>query len=93
MQSTFSKKSRHFRENRFLSSGMEITVLIHDCSVDGEAGFAATCVEFPEANGQGETLEECLSDLRSAVADVLVYRGEEALANLGHGERLENLSA
>ena len=34
---------------------------IHDCSADGETGYAATCAEFPEANGQGETREDCLA--------------------------------
>lgn len=72
---------------------MTITVLIHDCSVEGESGFAATCAEFPEANGQGETVEECLEDLRLAVSDVLNYRREAAAASLGQGERLEQLSA
>ena len=53
---------------------MEITALLHDCSLDGETGYAATCVEFPEANGQGETVGECMDNLRSAVSDVLSYR-------------------
>jgi predicted RNase H-like HicB family nuclease len=72
---------------------MNITVLIHDCSVEGESGFAATCAEFPEANGQGETVEECLADLRAAVADLLAYRRESAANSLGQGERLELLRA
>lgn len=44
---------------------MEITALLHDCSADGETGYAATCIEFPEANGQGESLGigECLEML------------------------------
>ena len=72
---------------------MKITALIHDCSQDGETGFAATCVEFPEANGQGETEGECLEDLRQAVEAVLTFRREEALRSLGEGERLTALSA
>jgi len=55
---------------------MEITALLHDCSLDGETGYAATCVEFPEANGQGETVGECMDALRSAVNDVIAYRSE-----------------
>jgi predicted RNase H-like HicB family nuclease len=74
-------------------SQMKITALIHDCSKDGETGFAATCVEFPEANGQGETEGECLEDLRQAVEAVLTFRREEALRSLGEGERLTALSA
>jgi predicted RNase H-like HicB family nuclease len=72
---------------------MTITALIHDCSVEGESGFAATCAEFPEANGQGETVEECLKDLRLAVADVLHYRREAAASSIGQGERIEQLVA
>jgi predicted RNase H-like HicB family nuclease len=57
---------------------MEVTALIHDCAADSEPGFAATCVEFPEANGQGETVEACLENLRGAVRDVLAYRKERS---------------
>jgi len=32
-----------------------------------EGGFWATCLEVPGANGQGETKEECLGDLRDAI--------------------------
>lgn len=72
---------------------MNITALVHDCSVEGESGYAATCDEFPEANGQGETVDACLADLRSAVKDVLAYRRETVAASLGQGERLEHLLA
>ena len=57
---------------------VEITALIHDCSVEGETGFAASCVEFPEANAQGETLEECTINLKSAVNEILQYRRDQA---------------
>lgn len=72
---------------------MKITALLHDCSADGESGYAATCVEFPEANGQGETEEECLDDLRAAVRAVLEYRRQTATESLRKGERLELLTA
>ncbi len=72
---------------------MEITVLLHDCSLEGESGYAATCAEFPEANGQGETKEECLANLRSSVADVLAYRREQAAKSLQEGELLEVVTA
>lgn len=72
---------------------MEITALVHDCSEEGETGFAATCVEFPEANGQGETAEECIASLRAAVRDVLHYRREKAEKSLTRAERLEQLTA
>lgn len=72
---------------------MEITLLLHDCALEGETGYAATCVEFPEANGQGETEEECLEDLRSAVNDVLACRREEASRSLSQGDRLTQMIA
>lgn len=72
---------------------MKITALLHDCSADGETGYAASCIEFPEANGQGESLEECLEDLRAAVHAVLEYRRQMAVESLGDGERLEMLTA
>jgi len=58
---------------------MKITALIHNCQADGESGFAARCVEFPEANGQGESIAEAMADLRSAVHAVIDYRRSEAL--------------
>ena len=72
---------------------MRITALLHDCSIEGETGFAATCVEVPEANAQGETVEECMANLRCAVDDVLAYRRQEAEKSLEAGERLEPLTA
>jgi predicted RNase H-like HicB family nuclease len=33
----------------------------------GEGGFWATCLEVPGANGQGETKEECLANLKDAI--------------------------
>ena len=72
---------------------MEVTALIHDCSAEAETGFAATCVEFPEANGQGETVEACLDDLRGAIRDVLAYRKEQATKAWVAGARLEGVSA
>ncbi len=72
---------------------MDLTIKIHDCSVDGESGFAATCAEFPEANGQGETRDECLSNLRQAINEVISYRREEAKKQLLLGEKLETLAA
>ena len=72
---------------------MKITALLHDCSLDGETGYAASCVEFPEANGQGERVEACIGDLRAAVYDVLAYRRSEAEQSLTEGERLEALEA
>ena len=72
---------------------MDITVVLHDCALDGETGFAATCVEFPEANGQGETREECIANLRDAVKEVLQFRREEAEKFLSQGDQLQVVAA
>ena len=55
------------------------TALIHRSPPD-EGGFWATCLEVPGANDQGETREECLSDLSAAVKLILQINREEALA-------------
>lgn len=72
---------------------MEITALLHDCSLEGETGFAATCAEFPEANGQGETPQAAIEDLRGAIRDVLDYRRDQARKSLAGSDRIEVLAA
>jgi len=42
------------------------TAIVHRGEM-AEGGFWATCLEVPGANGQGETKEECLGDLRDAI--------------------------
>ncbi|MDL5045372.1 type II toxin-antitoxin system HicB family antitoxin [Oscillatoria amoena NRMC-F 0135] len=61
---------------------MKLTAIIHDCSLEGETGFAATCAEIPEANGQGESVEECLSNLREAIVFVLESQKVDSLRNV-----------
>lgn len=39
----------------------------------------AHCAELPGANGQGDTRETCLSNLREAIALILEHRREESL--------------
>jgi len=41
--------------------------------------FIAYCAEVPGANGQGETREACLSNLREAISLILDHRREESL--------------
>jgi len=72
---------------------MKTTAILHDCSLDGETGYAATCIEFPEANGQGESVEECISNLKLAIEEVLSFRRESAENELQPGERIETLLA
>jgi predicted RNase H-like HicB family nuclease len=73
--------------------GMDITAVLHDCALDGETGFAATCVEFPEANGQGETRDECIANLKDAVKEVLQFRRGEAEKSLSKGDQLHVVAA
>jgi predicted RNase H-like HicB family nuclease len=44
--------------------------------------YIAYCAEVPGANGQGETREDCLRNLREAIALVLECRREESLRAL-----------
>jgi predicted RNase H-like HicB family nuclease len=44
--------------------------------------YIAYCAEVPGANGQGESREECLANLREAIALILDYRREESLRAL-----------
>ncbi len=44
--------------------------------------YVAYCAEVPGANGQGRTQEECLANLREAIALILEHRREESLRAL-----------
>ena len=55
----------------------KLTAILHRGEPD-EGGFWATCLEVPGANGQGETKEECLADLKNAVLFLLETEREEA---------------
>ena len=44
--------------------------------------YVGYCAEVPGANGQGKTHEECLANLREAIALVLEHRREETLRAL-----------
>jgi predicted RNase H-like HicB family nuclease len=54
----------------------KLTAILHR-GEPGEGGFWATCLEVPGANGQGETKEECLADLKNAVQLLLETEREE----------------
>jgi predicted RNase H-like HicB family nuclease len=43
-----------------------------------EGGFWATCLEVPGANGQGQTKDECLANLKEAIQLMLDTEREEA---------------
>jgi predicted RNase H-like HicB family nuclease len=53
-----------------------LTAIVHRGEPD-EGGFWATCLEVPGANGQGETKEECLADLKNAIQLLLETEREE----------------
>jgi predicted RNase H-like HicB family nuclease len=42
----------------------------------------AYCAEMPGANGQGKSREECIADLREAIALILEYRREKLLRSV-----------
>jgi predicted RNase H-like HicB family nuclease len=54
----------------------QFTAIVHRGEPE-EGGFWATCLEVPGANGQGETREECLTDLKNAVKLLLEAEREE----------------
>ncbi|SPF56794.1 conserved hypothetical protein [Candidatus Sulfopaludibacter sp. SbA4] len=54
-----------------------------------DAWYIAYCAEVPGANGQGKSSEECLANLREAIALILEYRREESLRALPPDARQE----
>ena len=44
--------------------------------------FVAYCAEVPGANGQGKSRDDCLANLREAIALILEHRREESLRAL-----------
>jgi len=44
--------------------------------------FIAFCPELPGANGQGRTKEECLKNLKEAIALLFLDRREDALRSV-----------
>ena len=54
----------------------KLTAIVHR-GEPKEGGFWATCLEVPGANGQGETREECLQNLKEAIQLLLETEREE----------------
>jgi len=44
--------------------------------------YLAYCAEVPGANGQGKSREECMANLRDAIALILEHRREESLRSV-----------
>ena len=53
-----------------------MTAIVHR-GEQAEGGFWATCLEVPGANGQGETKEECLQNLKEAIQLLVETEREE----------------
>ncbi len=51
----------------------------------------AYCAEVPGANGQGESREECLANLREAISLILQHRREESMLALPSDAKQELL--
>ena len=56
----------------------ELTAIIEQ----DDPWYVAYCAEVPGANVQGKTQEECLANLRAAIALILEHRREESLRAL-----------
>ena len=54
----------------------QFTAIVHR-GEPSEGGFWATCLEVPGANGQGETKDECLQNLKEAIQLLLDTEREE----------------
>lgn len=70
----------------------QFTAIVHR-GEPGEGGFWATCLEVPGANGQGETKEECLANLRAAIPLILEAEREEVFRLDPRAETTELLLA
>jgi predicted RNase H-like HicB family nuclease len=44
--------------------------------------YVAYCAEVPGANGQGTSHDDCLANLREAIAFILQHRREESLRSI-----------
>ena len=54
--------------------------------------FVAFCPEVPEANGQGETEQECIQSLRDAIELLMKDRREDARKTLPRGAQILELA-
>ena len=66
----------------------KLTAIVHRGEPD-EGRFWATCLEVPGANGQCETKEECLANLKEAIQLLLDTEREEAFRLDPHAETAE----
>ena len=57
----------------------EFTAIVEPAA---EGGFWAFCLEVPGANGQGDTIEETVENLREGIEFMLAYLREERSAEV-----------
>lgn len=67
----------------------KFTAIVHRGEPE-EGGYWATCLEVPGANGQGETKEACLQNLKDAIQLLLETEREEVF-RLDPGAETEEL--
>ena len=70
----------------------KLTAILHQ-GEPVEGGYWAICLEVPGANGQGQTKEECLANLREALRLLLETEREEVFRLDPHAEAAELLAA
>ena len=70
----------------------KFTAIVHRGEAD-EGGFWATCLEVPGANGQGETKDDCLANLKEAIELLLDTEREDAFRLDPQAETAELLLA
>lgn len=66
----------------------QFTAIVHR-GEPSEGGFWATCLEVPGANGQGESRDECLQNLKEAIQFLLDVEREEVFRLDPHAETTE----
>jgi len=60
--------------------------------VPSDDWWAATCLEFPGANGQGKTEQEAMDDLKESVRLLLSDAQASARENLQENQRLQEFT-
>ena len=60
--------------------------------VSSDDWWAATCIEFPGANGQGKTEQEAIDDLKESVLLLLDDAQASARENLQENQRLQEFT-
>jgi predicted RNase H-like HicB family nuclease len=73
----------------YLDNILIILMILPGISILDPGWYVAYCAEVPSANGQGKTREECLANLRQAIALILEHRRDQSLRALPADARQE----